>query len=420
MSDNSDKKNTGGHANSDRHISLGMLPKLIAAIIIGILIGLLCKHFDAEVPIRVGATFNSIFGNFLNFAIPLIIVGFIVPGISDLGQDAGKSLAVTAIIAYVSALIAGLLAYFVDINLFPKFISFGSVNLSGQASSGETMLEGYFEIAMPPIFDVMGALLLAFVLGIGIAATGNKTLKDFFDGFQDIISRMISAFIIPLLPFHIYGIFANMAFTGTVALILKTFLLVFVIVIALHWIILFLQWGVAGAVKKRNPFGMIKHALPAYVAGLGTQSSAASIPITLQAAKDNGIKESIANFVIPLCATIHLSGSTITLTSCSIAVNMLNGVEVSLASYIPFILMLGITMVAAPGVPGGAVMAALGILQSMLGFNENMCTLMIALYMAQDSFGTACNITGDGAIAVLVEKIMGKKADKRKKLEAKA
>ena len=169
--------------------------------------------------------------------------------------------------------------------------------------------------------------------------------------------------------------------------------------------IIVFQYVVAGSVSKKNPFKMIKNMVPAYITAIGTQSSAATIPVTLECTKKNGCRDKIADFVIPLCATIHLSGSTITLTSCAIAVMMLNGWNVSFGQMFPFIMMLGITMVAAPGVPGGAVMAALGILESMLGFNDNMLTLMIALYIAQDSFGTACNVTGDGAIAMLMNTI---------------
>ena len=192
-------------------------------------------------------------------------------------------------------------------------------------------------------------------------------------------------------------------------MIMSTFAKVFAVVIVLHCLMIVLQYVLAGVLGKKNPFVCIKNMLPAYMTAIGTQSSAATIPVTNAQTKLNGVSAEIADFVVPLCATIHLSGSTITLTCCSMAIMMLSGMPTSFGTMFPFILMLGVTMVAAPGVPGGAVMAALGLLESMLGFNEVQLSLMIALYLAQDSFGTACNVTGDGAIAIIVDALFGKK-----------
>ena len=385
--------------------NLGLLPKLIAAIILGIVIGTIARKANLPIIIQIGATFNSIFGNFLGFCIPLIIIGFVAPGIADLGAGAGKTLAITAGIAYLSTLIAGTLAYLVDSAVFPTFLKFGSIVMDNAQNAEDTMLPGLFTVEMPPLMGVMTALITSFIMGIGIAVTKAGTLKSIFHEFQKIIEGLVSGVLIPLLPFHIYGIFANMTYAGTVAEIMSVFAKVFAIIIILHLVIIVFQYVVAGSVSKKNPFKMIKNMVPAYITAIGTQSSAATIPVTLECTKKNGCRDKIADFVIPLCATIHLSGSTITLTSCAIAVMMLNGWNVSFGQMFPFIMMLGITMVAAPGVPGGAVMAALGILESMLGFNDNMLTLMIALYIAQDSFGTACNVTGDGAIAMLMNTI---------------
>ncbi len=390
---------------------LGLLPKLIIAIVLGVIVGTIAQKLDLPVIIRIGATFNDIFGEFLNFSIPLIIVGFVVPGIADLGDGAGKTLALTAGIAYLSTLISGTFAYAVDMTLFPSFLDVGSIVMDNAANAEETMLAGYFTIDMPPLMEVMTALLISFILGLGISLAHSKVLKDVFNDVQQIIEKLVAGILIPLLPFHVYGIFANMTFAGTVVEIMSVFIKVFGIIIAMHVIIIIFQYVVAGAVAKRNPFALIKNEIPAYVTALGTQSSAATIPVNVECTKKNGVSKRIAEFVIPLCATIHLSGSTITLTSCSIAIMMLNGWDITLGLMIPFIMMLGVTMVAAPGVPGGAVMAALGILQTMLGFNDVMCSLMIALYIAQDSFGTACNVTGDGAIAVLMDAITGNKKE---------
>ena len=388
---------------------LGLLPKLIIAIVLGLVIGTIARKANLPVIIRIGATFNSIFGNFLGFCIPLIIIGFVAPGIADLGSGAGKTLAITAGIAYLSTLISGTFAYIVDSITFPSFLKIGSIVMDNAQNAEDTMLSGLFTVEMPPLMGVMTALIISFILGIGIAVTNADSLRKVFHEFQKIVEGLVANVLIPLLPFHIYGIFANMTYAGTVAEIMSVFAKVFVLIIIMHLCIIVFQYIVAGAASKKNPFGLIKNMVPAYMTAIGTQSSAATIPVTLECTKKNGCLAKIADFVIPLCATIHLSGSTITLTSCSIAVMMLNGWDVTFGQMLPFILMLGITMVAAPGVPGGAVMAALGILESMLGFNQNMLTLMIALYIAQDSFGTACNVTGDGAIAMLMNAITGKK-----------
>ena len=379
---------------------IGLLPKLIAAIIIGILIG----QFAPTKIVEIFATFNGIFGNFLGFAIPLIIVGFVAPGIGDLGLGAGKLLAITTGIAYGSTLVAGTLAYFASSLIFPSFLKAGSLVIDA-ADPEKALLEPLFSISMPPVFDVMTALLIAFILGLGIAAIKGDVLKRGVKEFQIIIELVISKIIIPLLPFHILGIFANMTHAGQVATILSVFSKVFIIILLLHLTIILLQYIIAGSVAGINPFKAAKNMIPAYLTAIGTQSSAATIPITLAQTRKNGVREEISDFVIPLCATIHLSGSTITLVGCAMAVMMLNNMAFSFATMFPFIMMLGVTMVAAPGVPGGAVIAALGLLETMLGFPQPMLSLMIALYVAQDSFGTACNITGDGAIAIMMNKI---------------
>ncbi len=383
---------------------LGLLPKIIVAIAFGIFAGLfLPKGF-----VKTLVTFNGLFGNFLDFVIPLIILGFIAPGIGDLGDKAGKLLALTAGIAYSSTIIAGTFAFFSAKAILPSFLTVGSLDLNATDPS-TALLEPLFMVEMPAVFGVMTALLLAFIIGLGIAFVKGDTIKKLMNEFQEIISKVINNVIIPLLPIHIAGIFANMAFTGQVFTILSVFLKVFLMILVLHFIILLVQFSIAGAISGGNPIALLINMIPAYFTAIGTQSSAATIPVTLQQTKKGGVTTDIADFVIPLCATIHLSGSTITLVTCSIAIMMLTGTTVGFQAMLPFILMLGVTMVAAPGVPGGAVMAALGLLESMLGFSQPMLSLMIALYIAQDSFGTAANITGDAAIAVIVNKFSGNK-----------
>ncbi len=386
---------------------LGLLPKLIIAIVLGIVVG----SFGPEGLVRILATFNGLFGNFLSFSIPLIILGFVAPGIGELGAKAGKLLAITAGIAYVSTILAGSLAYFVASIVLPMILAGESLNVN-PANPEEALLSPYFTVEMPPIFDVMTALLIAFTIGLGIASIKGNTIKNFMEEFQAIIEKLISKIIIPLLPFHILGIFANMTYAGQVATILSVFSKVFVMVILLHITVLIIQFIIGGTFAGGNPFRLLRNMIPAYFTALGTQSSAATIPVTLKQTKENGVQDEIADFVIPLCATIHLSGSTITLVSCSMAIMMLNNMTTSFTIMFPFILMLGITMVAAPGVPGGAVVAALGILESILGFPQALLSLTIALYVAQDSFGTATNVTGDCAIALMVNRISGYKLNK--------
>ena len=389
----------------------GLLPKLILGILAGIAIGKMKVLFVVELL----ATFNNIFGSFLGFIIPLIIIGFVAPGIGNLGKSAGKLLGGSTILAYVSTIIAGSFAYVVDTNIFPKLLNVGSFILHDTTNPEEALVKSLINIKIAPLMDVMTALVLAFVLGLGIAYLKEDTVKKFMDEFQLIVEGTIKSVIIPLLPFHISGIFANMTYAGKVEMIIAVFAKVFVVIIILHILILLFQYTVAGFLNGKNPISLIRNMLPAYFTAVGTQSSAATIPVTLAQTKKNGANDGIAEFTVPLFATIHLSGSTITLTSCSLAIMMLEGMNFSFSSYFGFILMLGVTMVAAPGVPGGAVMAALGLIQSMLGFNAELSSLMIALYLAQDSFGTACNVTGDGALALIVNKFAGFSLDKANK-----
>ncbi|ABR49320.1 sodium:dicarboxylate symporter [Alkaliphilus metalliredigens QYMF] len=379
---------------------LGLLPKLIIGIILGIIIG----TTGIEWLTRLLVTFSGIFGNFLGYIIPLLIIGFVAPGIAELGSKAGKLLGITAGIAYLSTVVAGILAYFVATLILPGIISGGEI-----AESGITV-SAFFEIQMPAIMGVMTALVTAFLFGLGMAAIKGKAMLSFMQDFQQIIQKVIETIIIPLLPIHIAGIFARMAFTGEATQTLAVFGRVFIVVIAVHIGFIILQYLIAGSVTGINPFKAIKNMLPAYFTAIGTQSSAATIPVTVKSAQKNGVTDEVAEFAVPLCATIHLAGSTITLTICAIAVMALAGNALTFGQVFPFILMLGVTMVAAPGVPGGAIMAALGLLETMLGFTDANLALMMALYIAQDSFGTAANVTGDGAIALVVNKFARAKA----------
>lgn len=375
-----------------------LILKLIAGILLGIMMGLYAPHWLTQILI----TFKALFGQLLFFTIPLLILFFITSGIAALPRNSGKLLGRTLGIAYLSTIAAGTFAFLVAAVVIPML----APAAADLASTQGINLTPYIEMNIPPVFNVMTALALAFIFGLGIANTGASSLKQLSDQGRDIIQLLLTKIIIPLLPLYIAGVFAQMAAAGTVFVTLQTFGIVLVMALVLHWLWIIALFILAGIKAGKSPLNLIKNMLPAYFTALGTMSSAATIPVSLQATKNNGVKEDVANFTVPLCATTHLAGSTITIVSCAVAVMMMkNNLDIpSLFTMLPFILTLGVVMLAAPGVPGGAVMSAVGLLGTMLGFGEGAIALMIALYMAQDSFGTACNVTGDGAIAVLVDK----------------
>lgn len=378
---------------------------LLLQIIIAIFLGSILGNVLPEPIGRIFSTFNSIFGSFLGFSIPLIIIGLIVPAIGNIGKNAGKLLLITTAIAYGSTLFAGFISYGVSYAVFPSILSTESLeNLSESTRN----LVPFFEIGMPPLFDVMSALILSFLLGITISKNDFPYLEGVFNEFQKIVMSLINKAIIPFLPLFIFGIFLNMTYNGQVFVVLDTFVKIIGVIFVLHIFVLLFQYTIAGIVSKRNPLELMKNMLPAYFTALGTQSSAAAIPVTLEQTLKNKVDPTIAGFTIPLCATIHLGGSTLKIVACAIALMLVQGSAIDPLQIVGFIFMLGIAMVAAPGVPGGAIMASLGVLHSILGFDTEQQSLMIALYIAMDSFGTACNVMGDGAIAVVVNKISSK------------
>jgi len=382
-----------------KKIKIGLLPRIVIAIVLGVL----CGQFFPLWAVRCFVTFNSIFSHFLSFLIPLIIVGLVTPAIADIGKGAGKLLLITALIAYGDTVFSGYLSYFTSTAIFPSLITKGSAQLVEAAEE----IKPFFTIEIPPIMDVMSALVLAFTLGLGIAFFDSGSLKRGANEFKDIIAKAIEVALIPLLPLYIFGIFINMSHTGQAWHIINVFIAIIGVIFVMHIFLLVLQYCIAGLIARRNPFKALYNMMPAYFTALGTSSSAATIPVTLKATKKNGVSDGIAGFVIPLCATIHLSGSAMKITACAVALMLMQGLPIEIGQFTGFILMLGVMMVAAPGVPGGAIMAALGVLQSILGFDAEQQALMIALYITMDSFGTACNVTGDGAIALVVDRIHG-------------
>lgn len=380
----------------------GLLPRIICAIVAGIACGLFVPTWF----VRIVLTFSGLFGNFLSFIIPLLIVGLVAPGIAEMGRNAGKLLFITAALAYGFTLTSGFFSYGISTLAFPYLL-----HPSAQLTAFDKGIEltPYFVVEMPPVFGVMSALVLAFVLGLGMAVIQGNRLKGVMQDFRDIIDLIIVRVIIPLLPYYIFGIFLNMTISGQVVAVLGVFAKIIVLIFGITAAMLCFQFLLAGLIAQKNPFWMLKNMLVAYATALGTQSSAATIPVTLKQTIKIGVRPEVAGFVVPLCATIHLSGSTMKIVSCALAIIFMGQLPIDFPHFAGFICMLGVTMVAAPGVPGGAIMAALGILESMLGFGQAELALMIALYIAMDSFGTACNVTGDGAIAVIVDKIYSRK-----------
>ena len=376
---------------------LGLLPRIIIAIVLGIVFGL----FFPKPVVRLFVTFNSIFSNFLQFLIPLIIIGLVTPAISDIGNGAGRLLLITVAIAYCDTVFAGLLSYGTSVSVFPKLIGGTSTSAIAEFEN----LEPYFTIQIPPMVDVMTSLVFAFTLGLGMAFFGSPQLKKLAEEFKDIVVKTIEVVIIPLLPIYIFGIFLNMTHTGQAFGVIKVFISIIGVIFLLHIFLLVFQYCLAGGIVGRNPFKLLGKMLPAYFTALGTSSSAATIPVTLECTKKNGVSDEISGFTVPLCATIHLSGSCLKITACAVALMMMQGMEFDFWMFLGFIMMLGVMMVAAPGVPGGAIMASLGVLSTMLGFGEQEQALMIALYITMDNFGTACNVTGDGAIALVIDKM---------------
>lgn len=379
---------------------IGLLPRIIIAIAAGIGAGYVLPVWAA----RCFATFNSVFSAFLGFLIPLLIVGFVAPAIAEIGRKAGRMLVVTAAIAYVMTFATGMLSYTVSVLTFPSLLpSYAQAGVAQQAASVSP--QPFFTMDIEPLMSVMTALILSFVLGLGVARLESGALRRGLDDFRDVIRLVINGVIIPCLPVYIFGIFLDMSVTGQVGPVLVTFSRIIMVIFVLHVVVLVLQYLIASAFSGLNPFRSLWRMMPAYFTALGTQSSAATIPVTLRQTVAMGVDKDVAGFVIPLCATIHMSGSTLKIVACALALMMTHGIPYDAGMFAGFVSMLAITIIAAPGVPGGAIMASLGLLSSMLGFTDADNALMIALYIAMDSFGTACNITGDGAIAQIVARI---------------
>ena len=438
--------NTDLQNNEKKKFQNALLIKIIIAIILGIILGFLFKiiPFGEEFG-RLLITLGKLFSNFLSFIVPLLVVGLVAPGIGHLGKDAGKLLLITVAIAYIFTLFSGFGTYFVTSLLYPLMLSKDKLQTDADV---EKTLEPFFTLDMPPLFSVTSALIFAFVIGFGLAVTKTDRLMNVIDDLRVIINKIIVSVIIPLLPFYILTIFMNITYIGEIGKVLVVFIKIIILIFILTVVLLLIFFSIAGIVAKKNPITLLRKMMPAYITALGPSSSAATIPVTLEATLSNGVRHSIASFVIPLCATINLSGSMLKIVACAFAIIYTHGMvieykvveeikpateitasasindagekskvnvvekrevvkrtEITFGVIVAFIFTLAVAMVAAPGVPGGAIVTAQAVLTSVLGFSPELYGLMFALYIVMDSFGTATNVTGDGAVAIIIDKI---------------
>lgn len=438
-----------------RNIKLGLFPKVLIAITVGSLLGLVAP----DVLVRIFNTFNAFFAQILKFIVPLLVLGLVTPSVARLGRGAGKMVLTVMIFSYISTIGAGFFAFTASSVLLPNYVSrteqpqeakisgdsvmvYTQKQLKAREPKGELMvvqslskplqdsaavetaaaapapakkaktekeLKPYFELSIPPICNVLTALLLSFILGVGAIFTGASSLRRGFDEFGDIVKMTIERIIIPLLPFYIFTMMCDMSATGKLSTVMGSGVKIIATGVVLSICYLVLQYVIAGAIARKNPLRMLHNIVPAYLTGFSICSSSAVIPVTLDCTLKNGVSKEIANFVVPLCSTVHMCGSTIKLLTTAVGVMILTGMEVQPALVANFILMQGIAAVAAPGVMGGVLMASIGLVESIMGFSPMQSALMMTIYLALDGYGPACNVSGDGAITVIIDKLFGRK-----------
>ncbi|NLG86506.1 MAG: dicarboxylate/amino acid:cation symporter [Firmicutes bacterium] len=380
-----------------------LLVKLGIAIIIGILLGLVVS----EPVMALFQTIHYILGQLISFCVPLVIVGFIAPAITEFKVNASKIMGITILLAYLSSIGAATFATVLGYLIVPH------LSIATEAGKLVELPKTIIELNIPPIMSVMSALVLALLLGLATVNTKSATMEKLLKEFQNIVLDIINKVVIPALPVFIATTFAGLAYEGTLTKQLPVFIEVVIIVILAHYVWLALLYSIGGAMLRANPWNVIKHYGPAYLTALGTMSSAATLSVALECIHKNRIiPRQIQDFVIPLCNTVHLCGSVLTETFFVMTISkMIYGSIPPVGTMVTFILLLGVFAVGAPGVPGGTVMASLGLVTSVLGFDQTGVGLLLSIFALQDSFGTACNVTGDGAIAMMVTGIMGQQHD---------
>ena len=381
-----------------RKVKIGLLPCLFLALAVGAAVGFLAPEWL----LRSMNCFRDSFGQFIKFFVPFIIIGLVTPAIADTGRTAGRTLLLTMGIAYASTLFAGYFAYGVSCGVFPAIMSGGLQDVAAKS------FPAYFALRIPPLMDVTTALAASFLVGLGIVAAKAATLERAAHELRDIVSRALAGVFVPLLPFYVFATMADLTASGRLTVVGGGCLKIMGVAMATTAAVLLVQYCVAGVVARRNPLAALWTMLPAYLTGWGCCSSAATIPYTLAQTRRNGVSEDTAELVIPLCANVHLAGSMANMVVYAAGLAVMAGEPLPFGAFTEYILMVSVTAVASPGVPGGVVLACASVAEAALGFSPERYAIMIAVYMALDGMGTACNLTGDGAIAIVVDRFRGR------------
>ena len=380
-------------------MKLGLLPKLFIAIAIGIVVGWISPDWV----IRLLNCFRDTFGQFIKFIVPFIILGLVAPAIIDTGRNAGRMLLMTIGIAWMSTVVFGYFAYGVSVTVFPKIIS-GALGDTAAVKA----FPAFFSLQIPPIMDVITALVTSLIVGFGTIVTGAEVISKGADEFRKIVMLTLKYAFVPFLPAYILTVMADLTASGKLGAVGGSGLKIMAVAMATTTAVLVIQYIVAGVITRQNPFRCLWTMMPAYLTGWGCCSSAATIPYTLAQTKKNGVSDETASLVIPLCSSMHMAGSMANVVVYSAGLLVLMGQGLPLGAYTEYILLVSLIAVASPGVPGGVVLATQAVAETALGFTPERYAIMIALYLALDGMGTACNLTGDGAIALIVDKFKGK------------
>ena len=389
-------------AVSKKH-GTGLFVRILIAIVFGVVLGLVLPDFG----VRMLKTFNVLFAQILKFIVPLLILGLVIPAIADVGRGAGKMLLAVMALSYGSTVAAGFFAYGAGSLLLPHYLQAGVFEATG---NGREFLP-FFELKIPPVCDVLTALAISFMVGIGIVFTGADSLKRVVGEFGSIVKLTILRVVIPGLPIYILTMISEMTASGKLAATAGVMFKVIGTGWGLTIVFLVLLYIAAGVVAARNPFVCLWRMLPAYLTGLSIASSSAVIPVTLDCCEKNGISKNVRDFVVPLCANVHMAGSAIKLLTSTYAISILYGFDLPLPAVANFVCMMAVAAVAAPGVMGGVLMASVGLVESILGFTQEQTALMMTIYLALDGYGPAANVTGDGAVALALDRFFGKAED---------
>lgn len=375
--------------------------KLIFKLLISVVLGMIIGQFSSTKNIILLETIKYILGQIIFFTIPLIILGFIAPAIAKLKNNAGKMLITMLSLSYLSSIGAAFFSMILGYSIIPY------LSINSSVKGLRTLPEVFFKLDIPPIMPVMSALILAIFIGLAVVWTNSEIFTNILLDFNKIVLALVNRIVIPTLPIFIFCTFASLAYEGSITKQLPVFIKIIGIIIICHFVWLSVLYAIGAIVSKENPFDIIRNYIPAYLTAVGTMSSAATLPVALKCAKNTKVlKKDIIDFAIPLGSTTHLCGSVLTEVFFLMTVSrILYSKLPSLPTMIIFIILLGIFAVGAPGVPGGTVLASLGIIVSVLKFNDTGIALMLTIFALQDSFGTACNITGDGALALILQGI---------------